>query len=201
MVFVRERTEGHRTHLPDDQVWTWITMAQEDLQSILKTLPRLTAEERKQVLEQATMMNLFLKKDDNETYGSGETYGNGRSEQELCYESFRSVLRDGGLSCPPWSTFQRLDILRHYEKGYQGLENYVSEQFSGVVRIERQKLYKIFGELLVSWMKENRVPMKIGLFFKNLNLVPELVSKAFPGYAEQGWLKVVLIWGDRRAGT
>lgn len=172
-------------------------MPKEDLDSVLKLLPGLTPEERVQV---RTVVQ-FLSK------GSGieEPGGTGveveQDELELSFESMRSVLRSNGVNCPPWLVFRRLHILRHFEKGHIGVQNYLSEYFPEAKRTDRQRLYRIFGELILERMKRDRLDQKIGIFFQRLNQVPELMNEAFPGYAKQGWLSVILLLGDRDAGT
>ena len=118
---------------------------------------------------------------------------------ELCFETFRRTLKTFGLNCPPFSIAKRMELAKHFSRHYPMLATYIKTQFPSSGRTKRQKLYRLFAELLLIWMRKNHVPMKIGLFFRNLGLIPELMTKAFPGYAEQGWLPLILTLGQRNA--
>ena len=167
-------------------------MSTDSLQLVLKALPDLTVEEIRSIRLRLD----FLRKHTQKLKEGTEQQDN----QQFCFEIFRNCLLEAGLPCPPWGAFQRLGISRYFQQQYPIIETYIETQFVGTNRRERQKLYRIFAELLLDWMNEKSL-MKIGVFFKNVNLIPELLSKAFPGYAAQGWLPLILTMGDRNAGT
>ena len=164
----------------------------------LKSVTRLLSELNVVELNTARVTLDFLLKGSTTTKTSKSAVGD---EGELCFETFRSTLKTFGLNCPPLGVAKRMEIHRHFQREYPLIEIYIKEQFPACGRLKRQKLYRLFAEVLIAWMRKNRVPMKVGLFFRNLGLVQELMIGAFPGYAEQGWLPLMLALGDRNAKT
>ena len=169
-------------------------MAREDLQTVLTLIPRLNPEERLSVKAAVTFV------DGGSTQSSNQSATTG-SNPEICFETFRRAVQGQGVTCPPWRAFKHLDIYKHFHTEYPAIETYIQAHFGRQKLAQRQRLYFIFAELLLDWMRRNNLPMKVGLFFNNLKLIPELVARAFPGYVEQGWLPMILLHGNRESGS
>ena len=169
-------------------------MSKTDLQTVLTLIPNLNLEERLSVKAAVTFINGAT----DQHPGQGTKAS---SNPEICFETFRGVIQGQGVVCPPWGSFKRLHIYKHFHTEYPAIEIYIQTHFGRQKLAQRQRLYFIFAELLLDWMRRNNLPMKVGLFFNNLKLIPELMVGAFPGYLEQGWLPMILLHGNRESGA
>ena len=169
-------------------------MSKVDLQTVLTLIPNLNPEERLSVKAAVTFINGGVAQ-------SPDLSTKASSDPEICFETFRRVIQSQGIICPPWGSFKRLNIYKHFHAEYPAIETYIQAHFGRQKLAQRQRLYLIFAELLLDWMHRNNLPMKVGLFFNNLKLIPELMVRAFPGYLEQGWLPMVLLYGNRGSGA
>ena len=165
-------------------------MAKENLQTVLTLIPHLNPEERLSVKAAITFINSGSPQDARVS-----------NDPEICFETFRQAIQGQGITCPPWRAFKHLGIYKHFHTEYPVIETYIQAHFGRQKLAQRQRLYFIFAELLLDWMRCNNLPMKVGLFFNNLKLIPELMVRAFPGYVEQGWLPMILLHGNRESGV
>lgn len=123
-------------------------------------------------------------------------------EQQIFYREAIKLLDDRGLPCKPWNVFRRLNVYKHLKDKFPNVEEYTKKNFGNLNKRNRQRLYRIYSELLYDWMELHpAVPMRMGVFFQNLNQIPTLVAQSFPGYAEQGWLPLILKLGRRDHGA
>ncbi len=167
-------------------------MAEQDFQSTVALLPSLSKQQLRHVI---SVIEQHLLQP-----GEGEDASHD-DDAELLYIQSANVLVELGLRCPPWPTFRRMRIYRHLRNHHAAIQDFSSTNFGDLKRVARQRLYRIYAELLADWMECNpRVPTKIGVYFQNLGMIPELVHDAFPGYAQQGWLPLVLNMGTRDHG-
>lgn len=167
-------------------------MADQDFQSTVALLPSLSEQQLRHVRSVI----------DQHLLQPGEGKGLSQDDDaQLFYSQSVRVLTERGLQCPSWPTFQRLGISKHLQNHLPVIQDFTATNFGELKRLGRLRLYKIYAELLTDWLEHHpRVPMKIGAYFQNLGLVPELVCDAFPGYAQQGWLPMVLQLGARDHG-
>lgn len=167
-------------------------MSEKDFQSIVTTLPKLSEQELRHVRGAI---------DEHLLQPSGGQQSIHDDDWQFFYDLSIKILSDRGLRCPPWHVFQRMEIFRHFQKHFPEIQKFTEDNFGQLKRPVRQRLYRIYAELLTDWMEHNpRIPMKIGVYFLNLGMTPELVHNAFPGYAQQGWLPMVLQLGTRDHG-
>ena len=164
-------------------------MAEQDFQSTVALLPSLSKQQLRHV--RSVIDQHLLQPGEGEDPSQDD-------DAELLYTQSASVLTARGLRCPPWPAFRRMKIYRHLRNHLPTIQDFSGTNFGNLKRIERQRLYRIYAELLADWIEHNpKVPTKIGVYFQNLGLIPELVHDAFPGYAQQGWLPLVLQLGTR----
>ena len=167
-------------------------MDEQDFQSTITLLPSLSKQQLRQV---RSVIDQHLLQP-----GEGEDPSQD-GDAELLYQQSSSVLTARGLRCPPWPAFQRMGNYRHLRNHLPAIQDFSGTNFGDLKRVARQRLYRIYAELLADWVEHNpRVPTRIGVYFRNLGMIPELVHDAFPGYAQQGWLSLVLDMGTRDHG-
>ena len=167
-------------------------MAEQDFQSTVALLPNLSKQQLRHV--RSVIDQHLLQPGEGEDPSQDD-------DAQLFYTQSASVLTARGLRCPPWPTFRRMGIYRHLRNNLPAVQDFSETNFGDLKRVARQRLYRIYAELLIDWLERNpRVPTKIGVYFQNLGLIPELVHDAFPGYAQQGWLPMVLQLGARDHG-
>ena len=165
-------------------------MAEEDFQSTVALLPSLSEQQLRHV---RSVIDQHLLQPDKELSQDDDA--------QLFYSQSVRVLTERGLQCPSWPTFQRLGISKHLRNHLPVIQDFTTTNFGELKRLGRQRLYKIYAELLTDWLENHpSAPMKIGVYFQNMGMVPELVCDAFPGYAQQGWLPMVLQLGGRDHG-
>ncbi len=163
----------------------------QDFQSTVALLPKLSKQQLRHV---RSVIGQYLLQPDGGKDPS-------QDDDELFYGQSASVLNERGLRCPPWPAFQRMKTYRHFQKHLPVIQDFTTNNFGELKRLGRQRLYKIYAELLTDWLENHpSAPMKIGVYFQNIGMVPELVCDAFPGYAQQGWLPMVLQLGGRDHG-
>lgn len=167
-------------------------MSDSKLSTILVSLPSLPHSEQQIVQQELTKLL------DGEGSGTSRTKDKEEEEMELFYSVSVQVMKERGLACPPWPRFRQMNIFKHLRTKFPEIKSYTKEYFGKIRRQKRQALYRIYAELLMDWMENHpKVPVKVGVYFQNLNQIPTLISDAFPGYAEQGWLPMVLTLGRR----
>lgn len=167
-------------------------MTKECLQTVLTLIPQLTSEEKISVKAALSLLTTTPLPSEISTRATVPS-----DEAQICYETICRSMVNKGVSCPPWGSFRHLDIYRLFINEQPQIKSYIQKHFGEIKLSQRQRLYYLFGELLVDWVHRNELPLKLGLVFKNLKLIPELVERSFPGYAEQGWLPMILALGNR----
>ena len=120
---------------------------------------------------------------------------------EFFYEAALSHCAKKGLTWPPFRAFRRLDVFKAYQANWPLVESFIQKNWPNAKLNDRHKLYGLFVELLADSIISWDVPLTIGTFCRNMGKLPQLVTDAFPGYAEQGWLSLILEWGDRNGCT
>ncbi len=156
---------------------------------VLVSLPSLTRKDLKLVQQELTKLL---------EAGTDRTQDREEEELEFFYNVSRTVMKERGLTCPPWRVFRRMGIFKPLKKKFPEVKTYTEKYFGNIQRRKRQAIYRVYAELLMEWMDNHpKVPMKVGTFFQSLNQIPTLIADAFPGYAEQGWLPMVLKIGRR----
>lgn len=167
-------------------------MSKKDIQAIVSSLPNLSVDELRQV---RAAIDFLLK-------GKEDTTQEQVSEDiELFYKVSSTVLEDAGIPCLAWYNFQQAKIHKDLAKGFAELEEYTNKHIGKLKRRDRQRLYRIYAEVLVDWMQRSPVPKRQGTFFKRLTMIPQLIAAAFPGYAQQGWLPLIVKMGTRDSGV
>lgn len=162
------------------------------LSEIIVALSKLTTDELQIVMQQARLLA-----------GSEESVPTGSSSSPdsdmiLFYQQACNVLKQNGLSTLTWFRFQKNRYFKQFEHSFQGTRRYSRKHFGKLNRRDRVRLYKIYAELIYNWMNSSKkVNVSSVLFFRSLNLIPVLMTNAFPGYAVQGWLPLVLKMGSR----
>lgn len=127
------------------------------------------------------------------------------SDREAVEEEFylliTRTLKNHGMACPPWLSFRRTRGYKSLHKTLPDILIYTTKHFGSLKRRDRVRLYRLYAEMLLRWMRNHpAAPMRVGVFFQNLSQIPALVSEAFPGYANEGWLQLVLRMGSYDRG-
>ncbi len=162
------------------------------LSTILTSLPALTHSE-KQIVDQELKRLL-----EGRPGTARQAKNKADSDKELFYSVSATVMAERGLACPPWPRFQQMNIAKHLKIKFPDIQTYTERYFGKIRRGKKQALYRIYAELLLDWMDNHpKVPFKVGVYFQNLNQIPTLVADAFPNYANEGWLPMILELGRR----
>jgi len=113
------------------------------------------------------------------------------------YAIVSRVAEDVGLRCPPWNAAQKMKMMPMLRAAWAIVDSYRVKFFPNATQAQRQTLYRIFAEASLERMRRANLPIKPTVLIQTLGRLHEVMADAFPGYAEQGWLPMLLLWGDR----
>ena len=164
---------------------------------ILSALPKLKAKDLQQI---GLACDFLLKGASGSNPAAAMVDGLGAADDmELCYLAIKGRLEAAGVLAPPFHAFKRLNIYKDFQAGWPMVEAFIHKYFSDTMLQDRQRLYYLFGELLVEAIKGWQLPLTLGVVCRNMSKVPTLVHEAFPGYAEHGALGLIFRWGVRHS--
>jgi len=155
------------------------------LETILPILGDLTNAERDEVIKSCRMHNGMASK--NETI-------KGTEEDEHIYSAMVQAIKSviPGAQPMPFHVFRRSNAWGYYQKQITYLNLFVETNFPDLTLVERRALYVIIFEVIVSHLKEFRIPIKPKVIAQNFQTVESLWEKSFPGYIACGMAQAVI---------
>lgn len=148
-----------------------------NLVEVIKTLPTLSIEELQQL---QTRANFLLEHNQIEQSPS--------CDFELdFFKAFQHALDDAyGIRTPGIAQLKRLGLYKKYKEAINELVPFF-QSIEGT-KVERHASYLFFTKLVIEHLTDNKVLVSVKTVIQNLNKIPELFDKAFPGYIKAGIL-------------
>lgn len=162
------------------------------LSIVLQHLSTLNAAELNQVIIMAQKFREFKGKD-----------GRGTDEQ-LFFEVLAEQIEIAApVSVPPFFIIQkeRPSDYKLFVEVFDWLEVWIASNFKNVQKINKRRIYGVVSELVVEWVSKGPIPLSLITVLRQFKAVPGLIDKAFPGYAGNNMLDMILdikysSWGD-----
>ena len=114
-------------------------------------------------------------------------------ELQLAYAAFIQPLQYKS-AVPPVLSILKKDTIIEVRNALTFLLDWLKDALREPVRrTEIQPWFALFGELLVTFLEERKVPLSMLALIRQAKTVPSLVDQAFPGYIQAGVLKTVIM--------
>ncbi len=157
---------------------------------IIAALPTMTSEQLAQIKGRVVMLA------ENGEHGTHD-------EEEILFRSIEDVLSGYSIMRKMGYTafVARSRDYTTYMKNSSVVFEFVRENFPGIMKSQKHKLFTIFARLIVDHVKNmvvgeegNRrpVPLALRTIVNHLDKVPALIHGAFPGYGESGLLTQIV---------
>jgi hypothetical protein len=160
-------------------------MPKQDLSEIVSKMPSLT------IAELRAVRNLA-----NDLLGQNAPLAPPTKTEDHLEQFFwqvHKVLRERGIGCRAWHLFTRTKNYRSFAENFTVVETYIQQYFGNVTERQRRRLYYIFALTIANWIDDNpMIPLGIRNISINLDQLPGCMRNAFPDYAENGLLPVLL---------
>jgi hypothetical protein len=98
----------------------------------------------------------------------------------------------GDRSLPPFGVFKKSPLYPKYKDGIARILVYVRETMGAKNRVEERKCLLILFRMLSRWMAGARIPLMLKSVVQQLDRVPALVDRQFPGYRAAGLLPALI---------
>jgi len=130
-----------------------------------------------------------------EQYRSRKGLGKMRAEDELLYTTLIEVLAYKTKTVyMPFPIFQKnqITLFKKFKTVSLDLDTWIKDQFPGVTRTQKRRLYSIFSELVIDFIDSGPIPLSVKTVINSFQYLPGLIDKSFPGYLEAGLLDSLL---------
>jgi len=119
-------------------------------------------------------------------------------ELDLAYRAFVSSLQDK-MGLVPSMMVLKKQTLVEVRNALTFLLDWLKNACGGSIsKTEIQPFFYLFGELLVEFLEERKVPLSLLAMIRQVKTVPSLVDKAFPSYIRAGVLRQVVLAMKRK---
>lgn len=160
------------------------------LEKVLEQLPFLTKEEL--VVVQQTVAWLQAGESEKDK-GEGVCLGENTDAAQRLYVATLPTLKRFGIYILPWHVFAEAPYFQDSIRKTKRLLEWTDRTFPSLTPKRRRALYRIYAVVLARWLANHQYyAASFHGFWKRIDQIPELLVKAFPGYAEQGWLPLIL---------
>lgn len=114
-------------------------------------------------------------------------------ELQLAYAAFIQPLQYKS-AVPPVLSILKKDTIIEVRNALTFLLDWLKDALREPVRrTEIQPWFALFGELLVNFLEERKIPLSMIALIRQAKTVPSLVEMEFPGYVRAGMLKMVIM--------
>jgi hypothetical protein len=144
---------------------------------LIEELSQLSEKELKEVQK---LSSLLLQ-------GDGTSTREGKDE-EMVHDAICSELSER----IPYRILPRASHYKEFKAKASELAEWVRENLEPKTKLERKKGLSILIRILCRWLRDCNVPLSHRALTRNLQKVPGLVDREFPGYLESGLLPIVL---------
>ena len=116
------------------------------------------------------------------------------SEESLFYSVLKDTLE---YYCygkvMPYQTFKRGKFYKSYKEKFPVVQEFMQQHFPDAKLVERKMIYRTFSRLIIKRINQwEDVEVRIGTCAVNVDRIPSLVDRAFPGYAKNGLLSMLI---------
>lgn len=111
---------------------------------------------------------------------------------ELFWDTLRGVAGKHNHKLPPYTQVQRSKLHKQVINGVDIIDKFIDENFPGITRARRAKVYRVMGECLLQELTRRGLPCNLATVAVRLKYVPEWLDNQFPGYTSAGVLSFIV---------
>lgn len=156
---------------------------------VTNLLPNLQIDEIKQVRDRCEAL-LALR---GESVGGASGVVDVNSHEYMIYEAMVRKLKDlGHHQVRPYQVFAGTNEYKHFKKNVDIFNTYFEQTLSKFKRVQKQRFFRLCVDLLAEDLAYHKLALTEGVLARNIGRLPDVVERAFPGYAQAGMLSVVI---------
>lgn len=115
-----------------------------------------------------------------------------RTDEQDLYSALTTELTSQGISLPHYAIAMKSPAGPTFLRGASVVSSFVAEHIEPTTKAHRILAYRRFMKMLARWMVTCGIPVTLKNVAQNLDKVPAIVQRQFPGYLESGLLPMVL---------
>ncbi len=91
-------------------------------------------------------------------------------------------------------------LVNQLEASLDLINVFINKNAPSVTKGQRRVLYRVFVRALYSWLIEADIPVNSKTLITNLDKLPGIVDRAFPGYIQAGLLGAIVSLRNKPTG-